>query len=196
MKQCKRCCQLLTSNNFSKRKDSKDGLDPYCKQCKTKYLKEWQIKHPEKYKTCKQKSDKQWYTANKTLKKATNNKWISDNKEYVREWYRNYKQKREQKDPCFKIANKLRTRMWYALKNNKKCKFSDLIGCTISELKTYLESKFQPGMSWDNYGEWHIDHIKPLSRFDLTKKEEQIKACHYTNLQPLWAEDNLSKGDK
>jgi hypothetical protein len=61
-------------------------------------------------------------------------------------------------------------------------------------LRARLEVKFQQGMSWDNYGQWHIDHIKPLAKFDLTDRTQFLAACHYTNLQPLWAEDNLSKG--
>jgi hypothetical protein len=70
------------------------------------------------------------------------------------------------------------------------------LGCSIPELKTYLESKFQEGMSWENWGiyGWHIDHIIPLDAFNLTNREEFLKACHYTNLQPLWAEENLKKG--
>ena len=74
------------------------------------------------------------------------------------------------------------------------------MGCSVEELKKYLESKFYPHsetgeiMSWENYGEWHIDHRKPLKMFNLSKREELLKACHYTNLQPLWAKDNLIKG--
>ena len=70
------------------------------------------------------------------------------------------------------------------------------LGCTIKELKIYLESKFQPGMTWENHGRfgWHIDHEVPLSSFDLTDREQFLKACHYTNLQPLWWNENLSKG--
>lgn len=72
----------------------------------------------------------------------------------------------------------------------------ELIGCSIEQLLEHLESQFQDGMTWDNYGEWHIDHIKPCAMFDFTKEEDQRECFHYTNLQPLWAEDNLRKSDK
>ena len=73
-----------------------------------------------------------------------------------------------------------------------------MLGCTIGELKIYLEQQFKPGMTWENHiiDGWHIDHIRPLSSFDLTVLEQYKQACHYTNLQPLWAKDNLSKNDK
>ena len=70
------------------------------------------------------------------------------------------------------------------------------LGCNINYLKEYLQQKFQLGMSWNNYGEWHVDHIKPCSAFDLFNEEEREKCFHYTNLQPLWAIDNLIKSDK
>jgi hypothetical protein len=72
------------------------------------------------------------------------------------------------------------------------------LGCSIEQLKQHLESKFQTNMSWNNYGPtgWHIDHIIPLSKFNLSIREELLKACHYTNLQPLWAIDNICKGNK
>ena len=71
------------------------------------------------------------------------------------------------------------------------------LGCTIEELKLYLAAKFQPGMSWENwsFAGWHIDHIRPLASFDLTDSAQFKLAVHYTNLQPLWAKDNFSKGD-
>jgi len=69
------------------------------------------------------------------------------------------------------------------------------LGCSIDFLRGYLETRFTGGMTWDNHGEvWEIDHIKPLASFDLTKKAQQEKACHYTNLQPMFAFDNRSKG--
>jgi hypothetical protein len=68
------------------------------------------------------------------------------------------------------------------------------LGCSIADLKTYLENKFTENMTWDNYGDWHIDHILPLDSFNLTDREQFKQAVHYTNLQPLWAQDNLIKG--
>ena len=72
-----------------------------------------------------------------------------------------------------------------------------LLGCSAEQLRTHLEEKFTDGMSWDNYGYrgWHIDHIRPCASFDLTDPQQQLECFHYTNLQPLWAEDNFKKGD-
>ena len=89
--------------------------------------------------------------------------------------------------------------MSLALKRNQKVgsAVGDL-GCSVEFLKQYLEFKFQSGMTWDNHSQfgWHIDHIIPLSSFDLTDREQFLKACHYTNLQPLWWNENLSKYNK
>lgn len=109
------------------------------------------------------------------------------------------KQERIKTDINFKLATRLRSRLGCALFRAKTKKWSSHIknlGCTIEYLKDYLASKFTEGMTWDNYGinGWHIDHIKPLSAFNLTDPEQQKLACHYTNLQPLWAKDNLQKG--
>ena len=74
------------------------------------------------------------------------------------------------------------------------------LGCSIEEFKAYIESLFQPGMTWGNWGKgnnkWHIDHIRPISSFDLSDRDQLKKACHYSNLQPLWEVDNLIKGAK
>lgn len=108
--------------------------------------------------------------------------------------------KRYKTDPLYKIKLSLRNRLNIFLrsKNFKKDNISAIrdLGCSIEELKTHLESKFQPGMSWDNYGRkgWHIDHIKPLALYNLLDQEELKQASHYTNLQPLWWQDNLRKG--
>lgn len=79
----------------------------------------------------------------------------------------------------------------------KAAKTETLLGCTVVEAREYLESLFLPGMTWDNHGQWHIDHIRPCASFsDMTDLEQQKECCHYTNLQPLWAEDNIAKSDK
>ena len=70
----------------------------------------------------------------------------------------------------------------------------DLVGCSPQELKIYLEQKFINDMSWENQGKWHIDHIIPLS--SAKTEEELYKLCHFTNLQPMWANDNIKKGSK
>ena len=100
-------------------------------------------------------------------------------------------------DPLFKLKEILRTRLSKAITRGQKdgSAVKDL-GCSVEELKIHLESKFQPGMTWENYGEWHIDHVVPLAKFDLLNREELLKACNYTNLQPLWAIDNIKKRDK
>lgn len=112
-------------------------------------------------------------------------------------WHRKYNIKRRLNEPEFKILCNLRGRIRSALKNTRKSKTTkELLGCSIPSLKAHLESKFQPNMSWENYGKWHIDHIKPCSSFDLTDLNQQKQCFHHLNLQPLWAKDNLSKSDK
>jgi hypothetical protein len=78
----------------------------------------------------------------------------------------------------------------------KSARTMKLVGCSIEELKNYLKKQFVAGMSWKNHGKWHVDHIRPCITFDLSKPNEQRKCFHYTNLQPLWAIDNLEKKDK
>jgi hypothetical protein len=110
---------------------------------------------------------------------------------------RAYDRKQRKENIQFKLANNIRARMHHAIVDNKKAGSAvrDL-GCSIDQLKVYLESLFQPGMTWEDRKAWHIDHIIPLASFDLTDREQFLKACHYSNLQPLWARDNLSKGAK
>jgi hypothetical protein len=101
--------------------------------------------------------------------------------------------------PNVRLSRLLRCRIKNAVDKqfgNKAYKSVELLGCSVDECRKWLESKFLPGMSWENSGDWHIDHIQPCASFDLTKPEEQLKCFHYTNLQPLWGEDNLSKSDK
>ncbi|KKM66622.1 hypothetical protein LCGC14_1479420 [marine sediment metagenome] len=107
--------------------------------------------------------------------------------------------KKLQTDVNFRLRCYLSRNVRRALKNQscrKNTKTMQLLNCSILDLKQYLKNKFTKGMSWKNYGKWHIDHIKPCSLFDLSDTLEQKKCFHYTNLQPLWAKDNFKKGAK
>jgi len=103
----------------------------------------------------------------------------------------------KKKSPLHRITTSMRTRLssyCRKIQIDKNFKTMDALGCTSSELKHHLQSKFTEGMNWDNYGKWHVDHIKPIS-FAKTE-QEAIQLSHYTNLQPLWAADNLKKSNK
>lgn len=154
---------------------------------------------------------KEYYEANKKeiLRKCA--KYYLENKEKVSLQAKEYRLKNREsinkkykekyyQDPQMRIKTSLRARMNRVIKNRGISKMGSVtkdLGCTSEVLVAHLEAQFQPGMSWDNYGStgWHIDHIVPLARFDLTKEEEFKKAVHYLNLQPLWAEENIKKKD-
>lgn len=104
---------------------------------------------------------------------------------------------RQAVDPEYRIRRALRSRFKQAMRSNYKSTSAvhDL-GCTIAELRIHLERKFMPGMDWENYGEWHIDHIRDLVLFDLIDPQQARLASHYTNLQPLWRFENISKGSR
>ena len=107
--------------------------------------------------------------------------------------------KRRDSDPVYRAKINMRRRCLSALKGLYKHGTTfKLVGCSHEELKLHIESLWIEGMNWDNYGRygWHVDHIKPLDSFDLSSKEQQQKAFHYSNLQPLWWRDNISKGNK
>lgn len=169
-----------------------------CKKCDRARRKE--LYTPEKghsyYKKIseEQKEKRRLYARNKR------NENVELAKEKVRNWRKNnpnYKKNRWKNDLTYKIKEILRGRLYKAIKGYSKEKSAMLlIGCSIDELKLYIEQQFKKNMSWDNYGEWHIDHIKPCSLFDFNNLEEQQKCFHYTNLQPLWALENLTKSNK
>ena len=128
-----------------------------------------------------------------------NKNWREKNRELSACYQRQYVKKRYKNDIQYKLTISLRTRLNRAIKNNQKTGSAvGELGCTIDEFKVYIENKFQEGMSWENWKHdgWHLDHIKPLSSFDLTDREQFLEACHYTNLQPLWGWQNMQKHDK
>ena len=136
-------------------------------------------------------------------------KWHKENAEKVKTHKRKYAHEKGHKkvserrktDIEFRMTGNIRNRINKVAKlkgKNKVYRKIEKLGCTMLELKKYLESKFKPGMSWDNYGinGWHIDHIYPLSKVDFNDEEALNKAIHYTNLQPLWSIENIIKRDK
>ena len=106
---------------------------------------------------------------------------------------------RETKFPHLRIKNRIIQRIGKAVKRNCAKKAHPtfvLTGCTIRYLRSHLESQFKPGMTWANYGAWHIDHIRPCASFNLLDAQQQSECFHWSNLQPLWASENCSKGSK
>lgn len=139
------------------------------------------------------------YLENRSAKIAAATRWQAEHKQERLEYLRKYRKNRESIDPSFKLASRLRSRIRAALKGNFKVGSAvRQLGCSIEFLKSHLESKFFPGMSWDNWGygddKWNIDHILPLSGFNLLDPIQFKQAVHYTNLQPLWQVDNIKKG--
>ena len=121
-------------------------------------------------------------------------------KKYMKEWKRKnkthrnaYERNRRKSDPAFAILGRLRSRLYALLNGNKSTSTIDLLGCTAKHARLHIENQFTEGMTWDNI---HIDHIQPCASFDLEDPNEQRKCFHYTNLQPLLAEDNLRKSDQ
>ena len=170
----------------------------YCNfcQCDHPLTEEFWAKQNGKLRKCKFYT-KIWRQSHSSEIKEYAKIWKSKNKEALSVYHRNYLNEQYKINIQHKLRVSLRTRLLVAVKGIRKAgsAIKDL-GCSVEEFKVYLESKFQPGMTWKNWtvNGWHIDHIIPLSAFDLTDREQFLKACHYTNLQPLWAEENNQKG--
>ena len=188
-KKCSKCGVIKEVCEFRKSSKSKLGIQSECKSCaKIRYemnREENLLKkrlYGQKNKEKKSEYDKLYREKNR-LKKN----------EYIRE----YRKQRRQEDPTFRLIESIRARLrlFYKRENiDKKNKTFDVVGLTPEKLKDYLSKKFKEGMSWDNYGEWHIDHIIPLS--SATTEEDVLKLCHFSNLQPLWAIENYKKSNK
>jgi hypothetical protein len=136
---------------------------------------------------------------NRETKNLASKQYYKDNREKIISRTVNYKRERIKIDPLYKLVGNLRSRLKERVKVSywrKSSHFNQYIGCDIQELKNHIEKQFADGMNWDNhsYEGWHIDHIIPLS--SAKNIEELYKLCHYTNLQPLWAKDNLRKGNR
>jgi len=176
LKICYNCKQEKLKTEYHKHPQKTDGLHPSCKECRKPVGK----KHYEK------NSDK--------IKLRCNN-YYYNNKEKVIRQSSVYKKYKMETDMFFVLQRRLRCRLSDALRVTywkKNTHFSEYIGCNREELIEHIRSQFTDGMSWENRSEWHIDHIIPLSSAKTEKKLYSL--CHYTNLQPMWAIDNIKKG--
>ena len=147
------------------------------------------------------KKQQEYYAANKDKILERNRAGYRKNKGRWRENRTLQEKVRYDTDAHFRLVRVLRSRLRGALKSSgvrKQTRTTELLGCCIAQLKAHIEQQFLPGMSWENHGlhGWHIDHIRPCASFDLTDPTQQRQCFHYTNLQPLWAKDNLKKGTK
>jgi len=168
-----------------------------CKSCHYQESLEWHRNNKEKARFAVRK----WRLKNLDVDKRNYKAWASKNKGKRREIDRKWYKKTWESKPIFRLLKLHRSRIGYILKRlnlRKRISSNSLIGCSPKELKTHIELQFLEGMTWENHGlyGWHVDHIKPLSSFDLTQTEQQKIAFHYTNLQPLWAKDNILKSNK
>lgn len=165
--------------------------DPKNKERRIKWYKEWSKRDHVRQKKLDYKKRNREHIRKQSSEYAK--------RPEVRERVRNQIREKLKNDPVFIIKTRLRTRFYQYIKRGlakKQVKTSQLIGCDWKYLKNHLEKKFEKGMTWKNFGKWHIDHIKPMSHFDLMKVKDQYLCCNYKNLQPMWATENLSKGNR
>lgn len=191
-KTCSKCKIEKPFSEYPKDKSTRLGITPSCKACRYAHTN---------------KANRETYAKEKKRILDKNKKWRQKNWKSVyaqrvasgsqqrgrKNWYHNKGKFNIQ----YVITERLRKRIRSTVSQGYKSESTMiLLGCGIEEFLEYLQSKFTKGMNWENYGEWHIDHIRPCSSFDLTKREDQLLCFNYKNLQPLWAKDNLSKGNK
>ena len=231
IKKCSSCEveKPLTAEYFYRNSSTATGFAAYCKECQAERDKKYFQKNKEaisrQRKECRQKNkeainarQREHYKKNLARYKEYYKERYEKNKEAARRYNREYYQKNKQavikriiehqanrykEDPTFRLQKNMRRGLGGCLSGQtKNSRTFDYVGLTPEELMAYLEAKFTDGMTRDNYGKWHVDHIRPLSSFDFYKHELGSKefedllhqAWHHTNLQPLWAKDNIIKG--
>lgn len=197
-KKCNTCGLEKPVSEFHKRGGKENGYRSKCKECYSsrrkiyrddnkeraaEYSKEYRKNNPEKIKEARKK----WLEENPDYYLYYGRKYFEDNKEIILKKQREYRRKNKNIDTI--IKNRVRARIWQSV--TKTGSTIEYLGCDIEFYKQYLENLFAEGMSWDNYGEWEIDHIKPIKLFNL--ETEVFEAFHYSNTQPLWKEDNRRK---
>lgn len=206
-RQCESCkdIKILSSEFFIPRKKKDKVYFGYkCRLCENKDCK----KYHQQNKEDRLSKMRNWKDRNKSHVKKYRDEhkneakqYRQDNKERYREYFKN-RQRELLKNPIYRIHSNMSKSINEQLKRNKLNKnnksWIKYVDYSVEELKIHLENKFREGMSWDNYGEWHIDHIKPKSLFNITDvNSNEFKECwSLNNLQPLWAADNCAKGNR
>jgi hypothetical protein len=209
MKTCVRCQETTPLSDYHRQSSKPDGYRSVCKHCRqsdsaTYYnqnreivkqrWKDYRDTHPD-YNRQYYLSNSQYFTTYRNKHAGRYKVWRKKNRRHLAF----YRKELKIRDPNFKVACSLRSYISTLIRNaggNKTLKSVELLGCSIEQFRQHLEQQFVDGMGWDNYGEWHIDHIIPCSSFNLSILEEQKKCFHYTNTQPLWKIDNLRKGNR
>lgn len=159
--------------------------------------KRYEVKHKEERDLYK----KDWFQNNKEYRKQYHKEWREKNKESYQEYKRVYEKTKKDSDPKYRLASYTRTAIYTSLKERNINKYKntfELLPYTLEQLIQHLEGGFEENMTWENYGKWHVDHIKPMSLFKFKNSEDkEFQECwSLKNLQPLWGMDNLSKGSK
>ena len=186
MKTCSKCGETKDVSEFSKDRSRRDGLQNRCKACMLAYREANKERVAEK--------NRAYYEANKERLVERQRAYYEANKEGVIERQRAYEKRRLAEDPTYAMVRRLRCRLHSALNGRAKpASTMELVGCSAEKLCAWLEMHFAEGMTWDNRSEWHIDHIRPISSFE---DPADPRCWHWSNLQPLWAEDNWRKSDR
>ena len=189
---CKKCISVLSKEYYL---DNKNNILKKCKTYKNNNKEKCKISRKTYYNNNKEKCkevDRLYYKENKENKRITRNEYRKNNREKVRLQEKALKDK----NPTYRLGCSVRTLIGNSISKKgyrKNSKTANILGVSIPEFKIYLESQFKQGMSWENRGDWHIDHIIPISFAE--NEEEVIMLNHYTNLRPLWKVENLSKND-
>jgi len=199
MKTCTKCKQ---SKAFTEFHAGRGGLQAQCKACRNTCRRQRYERNREKELTRNRKYRKTNIDKvrahdrerNKTEERRALMRMCGKRPKY-RKRTNERRRERRRTDPAYRLECNLRRRLHNALKGkNKSASTMKLLGCSISHLRNHLEQQFQPGMTWENQGKWHVDHMLACDTFDLEDPEQQRRCFHWTNLQPLWGPENISKG--
>lgn len=181
-KRCTKCKDIKDNNEFWKSKWGYMGTKAECNLCSQEYGLKFKEYSKERDKTEKAKN--------------TRKKWKQDNIEHRKKYERNWRKQKRAEDPFYKIKMNLSSRISDIIRGKiSRIRTMELLGCSREEFIEYIEKQFTEGMNWNNYGKtgWQVDHIKPVSKFNLLDENEMRICWHFTNLQPLWWYDNLKK---